>query len=481
MRRINQYEVSLDQTGNMKIPATIYITENMGVESGAVEQLRNAACLPGVIRALATPDIHHGYGVPIGSVLGCTDIVIPAAVGYDINCGMRVHTTPFKRDGFPAEELARSIRRDIPLGEGRSNVNVDKEQFEIILASGVRGMIEVAQSPKRGHRVWEIFDAAEERATLNRIEDAGSMHGEPEFVGSHAISRGHDQLATLGGGNHFIEVQYVDTVYDEELAEKWGLMKDYIVLMIHSGSRGLGHQVGGDYMKLAAQYNDRNNDWRPAKDLSYFHRTSDEARKSMGAMCAAANFAFVNRALMSVFVKHATRKIMGDVELPLLYDVPHNIAKEEDHFGRSLMIHRKGATRAFGPRRMHGTPFDKTGQPVLIPGSMGTSSYVLVGVDQNTQSLASVNHGAGRVMSRTQAAGKKPGRRGGSQIREAAITDDEFKRAMKGITVICEDPKSIKEEAPQAYKDIDAVIDCVVGAQLARPVARMRPLAVLKG
>ena len=480
MERVGKYEVRIDAVGDMRVPATIYISEGMKMEKGAIEQLKNAAKLPGVVRALATPDIHHGYGVPIGSVLGCSDIVVPAAVGYDINCGMRLHTTPFERHGFPAKELVQSIRRDIPLGEGRKNVSLDRTQFEAVLANGIRGLIEVAASPVQNHRVWDFFDPAEEKTTLERIENAGSLAGEPGFMSGHAIGRGMDQLATLGGGNHFIEVQYVETVYDEELAKKWGLELDRIVLMIHSGSRGLGHQVGGDNMKLAAQYNERRKDYRPSRDLAYFKREDSEARKYLGAMRAAANFAFANRALMSVLVKNSVRKLLGDAELPLLYDVPHNIAKEEDHLGRSIVVHRKGATRAFGPKRMAGTPFDRTGQPVLIPGSMGTSSYVLVGVDENADSLASVNHGAGRVMSRTQAAGKRKGRKG-KVIKEAAISDHEFQQAMKGITLICEDPRSIKEEAPQAYKDIDAVIEAVTGGQLARTVARMKPLAVLKG
>jgi len=480
MRRVGKYEVRMEPEGDMRLPATIYISENMHLESGAIKQLKNAASLPGVVRALATPDIHQGYGVPIGSVVGCSDIVIPAAVGYDINCGMRVHTTPFDKKDFPAGELVRSIRRDIPLGEGQRNVSLERSQFEEVLRSGVRALMDVAASPSRPHRVWEMFNVDEERATLDRIEDNGSMKGETDVVGDRAISRGKNQLATLGGGNHFIEIQYVETVYHEDIAREWGLELDKIVLMIHSGSRGLGHQVGGDYMKMAGNYNERRKDYRPARDLSYFHRDTSEARKYLAAMRAAANFAFANRALMSVFVKHAVRNIMGDVELPLLYDVPHNIAKEEDHLGRSIVVHRKGATRAFGPKRMSGTSFGRTGQPVLIPGSMGTSSYVLVGVDENAESLASVNHGAGRVMSRTQAAGKRKGRRG-KVVKEAAISDHEFQQAMKGITLICEDPRSIKEEAPQAYKDIDEVIEAVTGANLARSVARMKPLAVLKG
>jgi len=480
MKRLGKYEVRIDPEGEMKIPATIYVSEEMPLENGAVKQLKNAACLPGTVRVLATPDIHQGYGVPIGSVVGCTDIVIPAAVGYDINCGMRLHATPFEKGDFPVEQLARAIHRHVPLGEGKSNVTLEAGPFERVLSSGVRGLLEVAKSPGRKHLFWDIFDPEEEKRSLANIEDNGSMRGEPDYVSRQAIERGRTQLGTLGGGNHFIEIQFVETIYDGESAKRWGLERDRIVLMIHSGSRGLGHQVGGDYMRLAALYNEQRGDYRPARDLSYFHRDSTEARQYLGAMRAAANFSYANRAIMAAFTKHALRTLVGDAELPLVYEVPHNIAKEEEHLGGSLIVHRKGATRAFGPKRMAGTPFSGTGQPVLIPGSMGTSSYVLAGVDENEDSLASVNHGAGRVMSRTQAAGKRKGKKG-KPVKEAAITDDEFKRAMKGIVMICETPRSIKEEAPQAYKNIDAVIEAVVGAKLSRAVARMRPLAVLKG
>ncbi|MCX7702952.1 MAG: RtcB family protein, partial [Planctomycetota bacterium] len=247
---------------------------------------------------------------------------------------------------------------------------------------------------------------------------------------------------------------------------------------IHTGSRGFGHQVGEDYMREAKK---RNAARSPSPHLCFLDVDSEEGKNYIGAMYAAANFAFVNRQILTAFVRSAVRHIFGsDIHLPSLYDVPHNMAKKEHHFGESLWVHRKGATRAFPPSRMQATPYADVGQPVLIPGSMGTASYVLVGTEESAESLHSVNHGAGRVMSRSAAIGRyrKSGKKG---RREAQISDEEFDEAMEGILLVCEDKRSIKEEAPMAYKDIDEVVRVVTGAGLAKAVARMVPLAVLKG
>jgi tRNA-splicing ligase RtcB len=249
--------------------------------------------------------------------------------------------------------------------------------------------------------------------------------------------------------------------------------------MIHSGSRGLGHQVGDEFMRLARSYDDAHGGGQPNNNLCFLPLESREGRNYISAMQAAANFAFANRHLMALLVKHNIRYYYSDIQLPLIYDVAHNIAKFERHNGKMLLVHRKGATRAFDAERMKGTVFADIGQPVLIPGSMGTASYLLIGIPEGARSLFSVNHGAGRMMSRTQAAGKR-GKRGRKK-REAAVSDEEFRRSMEGIYMICEDRGSIKEEAPMAYKDIDLVIETVTGANLARAVARMVPTAVLKG
>jgi tRNA-splicing ligase RtcB len=265
----------------------------------------------------------------------------------------------------------------------------------------------------------------------------------------------------------------VDRVFNQELAQKFGIFEGQFTMMVHSGSRGFGHQVGDDYMKAARKFDDEHGGGQPNNQLCFLPLDSKPGQDYLSAMNAAANFAFVNRQLMAVLAKAAVREVLGEVSVRLIYDVTHNIAKFERHEGRNLLLHRKGATRAFGPSRMAGGIFAETGQPVLIPGSMGTASYFLAGRDESELTLSSVNHGAGRVMSRTEARGKKK--------RKAAISDFEFARSMEGIYLICEDRRAIKEEAPAAYKDIDLVIESVIRAGLAEPVARMKPRAVLKG
>jgi len=480
MKRVSPYKIVLEREGDMNVEAEAYVAEGTHVESQALEQLRNSARLPSVVKAIAMPDIHVGYGVPIGAVVAATDIVSPAAVGYDINCGMRIVTTPLDRADVDPAAMAQTIRRDIPLGEGKRNVKMHEDDFRLVLEYGVEALKDVTH--KTG-RVWDVRDEAEEREDIECIQERGSLLGDSVHVSHRAIERGLAQLATLGGGNHFIEVQVVESVFDERIAAAFGLHKDQIVVMIHSGSRGFGHQVADDYMKLAKSLT---LDRAPNRELCFIDADTPEAEHYVSAMNCAANFGFANRQLMAVLVRHNLRKLYGErMKLPIVYDVAHNIVKAEEHNGgpraggRTLWVHRKGATRAFPPSRMQGTQFAETGQPVLIPGSMGTASYVLVGTEESSVTLHSVNHGAGRVMSRTAAAGKY-GRKG-KVIREAAISDRDFDRAMQGIHLICEDKRAIKEEAPQAYKNIDEVIRTVADAGLARIVARMKPLAVLKG
>ena len=460
----------------MLVPATVFASKKLRIESDALGQLAVAAAVPTVARVLATPDIHVGFGVPIGCVMAARDVVVPAAVGYDVNCGMRLLTTPAKRGKLDPVAVAESVRRDIPLGEGKTNLNLERDELDVILERGVKGLREVAGETGR---IWEARDADEEKEDILHIEDFGSMPGVPSAVSARAKDRGRRQLGTLGGGNHFIEVQVVDRVEDTELARAWGIEKDGLCVMIHSGSRAMGHQVGTDYMRLATELS---GDVSPTRHLAWLRADSREGRDYIGAMFAAANFAFVNRQIMTILVRRDLRHLLGDVPLPLLYDVPHNMAKLEEHDGLELWVHRKGATRAFPPERMQGTPFADVGQPVLIPGSMGTASYVLVGTPESKASYYSVNHGAGRTMSRTEAAGgrrrQKGPRKGG---RKAAISDEDFRKAMRGIHLIAGNRWSVKEEAPQAYKDIDEVVRVVVDAGLARVVARFLPLAVLKG
>jgi tRNA-splicing ligase RtcB len=473
LTRKGKYELLLEKHDGMLIEAPIFTSDKIRLEPDAIRQLKDAASLPSVFRAFGMPDIHVGYGVPIGSVVATRDIIIPAAVGYDINCGMRVITTPMKTDREKAVRIAESIRRDIPLGEGKRNVSLAEEDFRIVVERGVRGIRKVSR--KEG-RIWDARDEKDENDDIERIEEHGSMEGDFNAVSRRAVERGKNQLATLGGGNHFIEVQEVQKVFDTEIAGRFGLWQGQMVVMIHSGSRGFGHQIAGDYMARARQ---ASLDRAPSKDLCFLDIGTEAAADYIGAMHCAANFGFVNRQMMAVLVRHDLRMLYGDMPLPIIYDVAHNIAKLEEHFGQEVWVHRKGATRAFPRSRMAGTVYADVGQPVLIPGSMGTASYVLLGTEKSARSLNSVNHGAGRTMSRTRAAGVVS--RKGKVRKTGAITDEDFRESMKGIHLICENRHAIKEEAPQAYKDIDEVIHVVAEVGLARIVARMIPLAVLKG
>jgi tRNA-splicing ligase RtcB len=467
-------ELLIRKTGSMLVDASVFASERIWemLEDGAISQLEDAASIPGVAQVAGTPDMHVGFGVPIGCVMAMKDAVVPSAVGYDINCGMRLLTTPLKAAEVNAPALAQSIHRDIPLGEGQRNVSVSEKELREILADGVGALRSIKGHT---HRAWDARDAAELDADLKCIEDEGAMEGNPAAVSERAVARGKDQLATLGGGNHFIELQRVQSIGDAEAAKRFGLFEGQFVIMIHSGSRGLGHQVGGEYMKQAARMSGSK---CPNSSTCFLPMDSKEGAAYAGAMNAAANFAFANREIMTWLVRRNVRHMHPNVPIPLVYDVPHNMAKLETHGGGRWWIHRKGATRAYDAERMAGTPFADAGQPVLIPGSMGTASYLLLAGANADRALFSVNHGAGRVMSRTQAAGVY---RGGKYVRPPAISQENFRESMSGIALICEDKRAILEEAPAAYKDIDLVIDTVVRAGLGRVVARMVPLAVLKG
>jgi tRNA-splicing ligase RtcB len=486
-QRLDAFRLRLPRVEPMQVEAEVFASAALPIEPDALAQLRDAACLPGVARVLATPDLHVGYGVPIGAVVAARDFVSPAAVGYDINCGMRLVTTPWRADQVDLAALAARLRRVIPLGEGKTNLRLSPASLQAVLERGVPGLLAAFRAEAsllRQLAALEGADLDEHEAALARIEGRGSLAGAPGALPGRAFERGLPQLGTLGGGNHFVELQRVVEVPDAEAAAAWGLEPGQLVVMIHSGSRGLGHEVGGHFMRLAAEHARRERQRMPSAHLACLPLAHPHGRAFLGAMNAAANYAFANRQVLAMLVAGVLRAALGPAELGTLYDVAHNLAALERHAlpgGEvELVVHRKGATRAFPAARMQGTPFADLGQPVLIPGSMGTASWLLRGVPGGAQSLFSTNHGAGRVMSRTAAKGwKGKGRkgRGGGGL----ITDEEFQRSMQGIVLVCEDRRSIKEEAPAAYKDIDAVIDTVVGAGLAAPVARMQPFAVLKG
>lgn len=471
--RIDPFRLHLERRGGMVTDATIYASKAVKLEPDAVSQLCDAASLPPAKKVLATADIHVGFGVPIGAVLGMEDAIMPPAVGYDINCGMRLLSTPFSKGDIDTDKIAIDIARDIPLGEGRENLHLGKAQIETVIHKGVAAVPALAE--KSNHRAWEAFDPDQFADDLQRIEENGHLPAEPSTVPAGAIKKGGNQLGTLGGGNHFIEIQYVQEVFDHDLARSFGIFKNQLVIMIHSGSRRFGYEIADEYMNIAAR---RPENADRKKMLSYLSTESKEGKNYIFAMGAAANFAFANRHIMALLVRRCFNRMFGPTPLPLVYDVTHNMAKLETHSGATLWVHRKGATRAFGPKQMGEGLFAGTGQPIITPGSMGTASYLLAGTGDSEESLNSVNHGAGRIMSRTAARGKA---RKGRIITPALISDDQFKRSMKGIKLIAGDKSKIKEEAPDAYKDIEEVVRIVVECGWAKAVARMVPLAVLKG
>jgi len=471
--RIDPFRLHMERRGEMVTDATIYASEAIKLEPDAIRQLCDAASLPPAKKVLATADIHVGFGVPIGAVLGLDGAIMPPAVGYDINCGMRLLHTPFSKGQIDTDKIAVDIARDIPLGEGRENLQLDRTGIEAVINKGVACVPALAQRTR--HRVWEAFDPDQFADDLNRIEENGHMPADPAAVPKDAIQKGMNQLGTLGGGNHFIEIQYVQEIFDPALAKTFGLFKDQIVVMIHSGSRRFGYEIADQYMNVAAQ---RPENAGRRKMLSYLPTASSAGKNYISAMAAAANFAFTNRHIMALLVRRCFNRMFGPTPLKLVYDVTHNMAKLETHSGKRLWVHRKGATRAFGPERMAASIFAQTGQPIITPGSMGTASFLLVGTGNSAESLCSVNHGAGRLMSRTAARGKA---RKGRIITPAMISDEQFRHSMKGIKLITGDKRKIKEEAPDAYKDIEEVVRIVVECGWAKIVARMIPLAVLKG
>lgn len=478
--RLDEYRIKLECEGNMVTDAYIYATDKIHLEAEAINQLYNTASVPPIKRVLCTPDIHIGFGVPIGTVAAFEDAVIPSAVGYDINCGMSMLTTGLKYNEIAIEQLAHSIHHRIPLGEGKHNLSFKGSELDKILTSGVKGLYDIISEKsfsKKHPEISDIFQGLSYEIVAEHIEDGGSLQTGKDSVPDKAIERGYNQFATLGGGNHFIELQRVISINEPFLAQRWGIFEDELTIMIHSGSRGLGHEIGDYYMKLAVSYCKKRNLYIPNNSLAYFKLEDKEGIDYINAMNVAANFAFVNRHIMALIIRDLIYKLSKKGNINLLYDVPHNIAKYEQIKNEKLLVHRKGATRAYPPSKMKGSIFADIGQPVLIPGSMGTKSYLLVGTEKSIETMYSVNHGAGRVMSRTAASGI--GRRG--KKGQSLISDEEFRKSMEHVYLICEDKRTVKEEAPAAYKDIDEVIKAVVGAGIAKVVAIMQPLAVLKG
>lgn len=465
------FELPASYRTGMQVPARIYSSEEMltrSFDERSIDQLVNVAMLPGIEwYALAMPDIHQGYGFPIGGVAAfrSTDgIISPGGVGYDINCGVRLLGSQFNRKDFSQEKivaLANQIERDVPSGVGRGgHLKLSQRELNEVLRSGCR---------------WALEQGFATQDDLEKTEENGSHpDADANLVSEKAKNRGRDQLGTIGAGNHFLEVQEVIDIYDEEVAQTLGLFQGQVTVMIHTGSRGLGHQNCTDYVRLMnpavqRQYGIEISDRELA--CAPFH--SREGQAYYRAMAAAANFAWVNRQYIAHLVRGSWQRVFGSdprAELRQIYDVAHNMAKKEVHNSVEYIVHRKGATRAFGPGRSEiPQAYRAAGQPVLIPGSMGTVSYVLTGTKRAMQeTFGSCCHGAGRQMSRMRA--------------KKSLDYDTIKKSLEDYGVVFRaGSREVLEEAPQAYKDVEKVVEVVVQSGIAKPVVRMRPLAVIKG
>lgn len=469
----NLFEIPQSFRADMRVPARIYLTEAMFQEIEqdlSLTQLVNVATLPGIQKyAIAMPDIHQGYGFPIGGVAATSiaqgGVISPGGIGYDINCGVRLLVANVTKQEIQKQipELATALFHAVPSGVGRGgNLSLDTHELDQILIHGAKRMVQL------GHGI---------ESDLEFCEENGHMPGaDASLVSKAAKKRGHDQLGTLGSGNHFLEIQAVDEIFDAKAAQTFGLSKDAVTIMIHCGSRGLGHQTCTDYVKIMMGKLSSYGYQLPDRELVCAPVHSQEGQDYFAAMCASANFAWANRHMIGAMVRKTWQNMLGaDAHIRTLYDVSHNIGKRETHIinGKpmDLMLHRKGATRSFGPSRSEvPSAYKSIGQPVLIPGTMGTSSYVLAGTDEALeQAFGTSCHGAGRTMSRTKA--KKLVH--GTTLRQQLES--------QGIIVRCDSNAGLAEEAPIAYKDVDAVVNVISNAGLARKVARLVPLAVIKG
>jgi len=417
---------------------------------------------------MAMPDMHEGYGFPIGGVAAMetkNGVISPGGVGYDINCGMRLLKSDYQfKDIQPyLDKLAIGIQKEVPsgLGQGRQ-IKLDISALDKILAGGAKRLVE------QGYGEEEDIENCESNGKLEEAD--------PSVVSSHAKNRGRDQVGTLGSGNHFLEIQRVDKILDEKTAEIFGLFQDQVVIMIHTGSRGFGHQIATDHIRVMMGAMRKYGISLPDQELAACPFNSPEGQRYFAAMSCGANYAWANRQMIGHYIRKVWRDVLGEKSSPLtvLYDVAHNLAKIEKYkIGEKeieVVVHRKGATRAFPP----GHPeipeiYRKVGQPVLIPGSMGTASYILVGTEESKEAWHTACHGAGRTMSRKAA------------LRAVSGQEVVKKLGEKGILIKCWSMRGIAEEAPIAYKDIDEVVEVVHQAGLAKKVVRLVPLAVIKG
>ncbi|MGZ5091079.1 MAG: RtcB family protein [Burkholderiales bacterium] len=471
LRRRSDSEWEIPRQGAMRVPAVIYASEALmrEMDHKVYEQAVNVAALPGIVRAsYAMPDAHWGYGFPIGGVAAFDPeeggVVSAGGVGFDISCGVRCLHTGLHRDDIMKvqADLAAALYRRIPAGVGSTgDIRLNEKEMDDMLAGGAKWAV---------NRGWGVQN------DLERIEEHGQMkHAKPGNVSPQAKKRQRDEMGTLGSGNHYLEAQEVTAVYDEAIAQVFGLAPGDIVVMIHCGSRGLGHQIGTEFLKRMAIAASQFGITLPDRELACAPIKSDVGEEYLGAMRAAINCALANRQILTHLVREVFADIVPKARLPLLYDVSHNTCKVEEHRvdggTRRLYVHRKGATRAFGPGHPDiAEPLRAAGQPVLIGGSMGTGSYVLAGTrESESRAFSSACHGAGRAMSRHQAMKTWSGRQ---------VVDE---LAARGILIRSPSMRGVAEEAPDAYKDVSAVVDAAAAAGLARKVARVEPLICIKG
>jgi len=471
LKKISDNVWEIPKSGEMKVPTRIFASEKLlekMKQDRSLQQAKNVACLPGIYKyACVMPDGHEGYGFPIGGVAALdvkTGGISPGGIGYDINCGVRLlQTNLTKEQMYPKiKDLLDALFKSVPAGLGGSNITVTTEVLDGLLNKGAK---------------WAVENGYGNQDDLDHCESNGCMEqADASRVSDKAKNRGRKQLATLGSGNHFLEIQYVDEIYDVEVAKAFGITeKDQVVLMIHCGSRGLGHQVCSDYLREMERTFPEIIAKIPDKELIYApagHKLCDDYLK---AMSAAANFAWCNRHIIGHQTRLAFKKVFPDVELKTVYDVAHNICKVEEHKidgeMKKVYLHRKGATRAFPPGHPElAEDYRSVGQPILLPGSMGTASYILVGTEEGMEAtFGSTAHGAGRVMSRHEALRKFKG--------EQVKKDLEAQK----ISLKSASWKGVAEEAPGVYKDIDEVARVSDETGIGRKVVRLRPIGVIKG
>ncbi|MDY6843108.1 MAG: RtcB family protein [Thermodesulfobacteriota bacterium] len=473
LEKVDEWRWEIPKREGMNVPGLIYADSKMinEIKSGeSFKQVVNVAHLPGILKySMAMPDIHWGYGFPIGGVAAfdCSDgIISPGGVGYDINCGVRLLRSNLTKNEINVEEVIEALFSNVPSGVGsKGNIKLSSSDLKKVLIKGAQWAVE------HGYGIGE---------DLERIEDGGRIEeAEPHSVSNRAHERGKNQLGTVGSGNHFTEIGYVEEIYDSEIASVFGLALNQITILIHSGSRGLGYQVCDDYLAGMVKKVSKLGISIPDRQLACAELRSREGQDYYGAMAAAANYAFANRQIITYLVRKTfeqTLKISPkDLNLMLVYDVSHNIAKFEEHIvdgkKRKVCVHRKGATRAFGPgHKSIPEVYRDVGQPVLIPGDMKNNSFVLVGTQRAMdETFGSTCHGAGRLMSRNQA--KKSS--AGKEIRT------ELEKA--GIYVRSASKSTLKEEIPEAYKDVSEVVEVVHQAGISQKVAKLKPLGAIKG